>query len=170
MNLTIEHLNMIRIVINNNMDINKMFAVWRVEAPWKPISKKVCTSSFLYLTCTDFLIVLALSQPQGKKMGGGKSPIHHYATPVRAGSVLVEVGGHIELDDCLFFLDSILKRLPCDAMVVSKEIFAKLRAEELEQERTNINPISYERVVKLNMRGCHKWISPYDHRWFGKYV
>jgi len=103
-------------------------------------------------------------------MGGGKAPIHHYATPVRAGRVIVEVGGQIELDDCFYFLDSIVKRLPCNAFVISKEILENWRKEELEIEQTNINPITYERVVKLNMSGCHRWISPYDHRWYAKYV
>ena len=103
-------------------------------------------------------------------MGGGKSPIHHYVTPVRASSVIVELGGHLEMDDCFYFLDSIVKRLPCDAYVISKEILEQWREEEKKIEMQNINPISYERVVKQNMSGCHKWISPYDHRWFGKYI
>lgn len=146
--LTINHLDLIRNVINKHMDTKKMFAVWRVEAPWKPMSKK----------------------SQGKRMGGGKSPIHHYVTPVRASSVIVELGGHLEMDDCFYFLDSIVKRLPCDAYVISKEILEQWREEEKKIEMQNINPISYERVVKQNMSGCHKWISPYDHRWFGKYI
>lgn len=146
--LTINHINLIRDVINKHLDVKKMFAVWRIESPWKPISKKA----------------------QGKRMGGGKSPIHHYVTPVRAGSVIVEVGGHIELDDCAYFLESIVSRLPCDAFVISKEILEKWKQEEDEIERKNINPINYERVVKLNMNGCHGWISPYDHRWFNKYT
>lgn len=103
-------------------------------------------------------------------MGGGKSSIHHYATPVRAASVLVELGGHLEMDDCFFFLNSIAKRLPCDAVVISKEILEQWRKEEIEEEEKNINPISYKRVVQQNMTGCHKWITPYDHRWYGKYV
>ena len=103
-------------------------------------------------------------------MGSGKSSIHHYATPIRAGSVIVEVAGRIEFDDCFYFLDSIVKRLPCDAFVVSKKIIEDWRKEEIQIEQTNINPINYERVVKLNMTGCHNLISPYDHRWFGKYI
>lgn len=29
-------------------------------------------------------------------MGGGKSAINHYVTPLKSGRVIVEVGGHIE--------------------------------------------------------------------------
>ncbi|XP_017490084.1 PREDICTED: 39S ribosomal protein L16, mitochondrial-like [Rhagoletis zephyria] len=147
-NLTIDHLNMIRTVVNKHMDKKRMFAVWRVEAPWKPISKKA----------------------QGKRMGGGKSAIHHYATPIRAGSVIVELGGHIELEDCQFFLESLAKRMPCQAFVVSKELLEQWRQEELAIEQQNINPLSYQRVVQQNMSGCHRWITPYDHRWYGKYT
>lgn len=103
-------------------------------------------------------------------MGGGKSSIHHYVTPVRAGTVYVEIGGQIELDDIAYFLNSLCKRLPCDSIIVSKQILEQLRQEELDLERKNLNPITYKRVVQLNMQGCHGRISPYDHRWFGKYV
>lgn len=40
-----------------------MFATWRVDAPWQPITKKSL----------------------GMRMGGGKAAIDHYATPVKAG-------------------------------------------------------------------------------------
>ena len=146
--LKFNHINLIRTVINKHMDKRKMFAVWRIEAPWKPVTRKA----------------------QGKRMGGGKASIHHYVTPIRAGSVIVELGGQIELDDCYYFLNSIVKRLPCDSFVVSKEIIENWRKEEIEAEQSNINPINYERVVRMNLAGCHKWISPYDHRWFGKYT
>lgn len=32
---------MIRMVILRNVDYNKVFAIWRVPAPWQPITKKV---------------------------------------------------------------------------------------------------------------------------------
>ena len=146
--LTIAHINSIRNVVNKHMDKKNMFAVWRIEPPWKPIVKK----------------------SQGKRGGGGKANIHHYATPIRAGSVIMELGGRIELDDCYYFLNAIAQRMPCDAFVVSKEILEKWRQEEIEMEKQNLNPITYERVVRNNMAGCLKWVSPYDQRWFGKYV
>lgn len=145
--MTINHINLVRNVINHYMDTKRMFAVWRIDPPWKPISKK----------------------PQGKQMGSGKSPIHHYATPIRASQMIVEVGGRIELEDVSYFLNSLVKRLPCDSFLVSKEILEAWRQEELDIEAKNLNPITYRRAVENNLAGCHKWISPYDHRWFGKY-
>lgn len=50
-----------------------MFAVWRVEPPWQPCSKKSV----------------------GKRMGGGKGATHHYVTPVKAERIIVELGGDI---------------------------------------------------------------------------
>jgi len=63
------------------------FAVWRVDAPW-----------YLF-----FILNLNLSQNRlprtrrlrGTKRGGGKGPIHHFETPVRAGRIILEVGGYI---------------------------------------------------------------------------
>ncbi|XP_054168111.1 39S ribosomal protein L16, mitochondrial-like [Oppia nitens] len=146
--ITINHINLIRTVINKHMDINKAFAIWRIEAPWKPISKR----------------------SQGKRMGGGKAAIHHYATPIRAGQVIVEIGGRIEFDECYYYLESISKRLPCDAYPVSQEILDHWDKEEEELKQKNINPISFERVVKLNLQGSHQWIKPYDKLWYGKYT
>lgn len=103
-------------------------------------------------------------------MGGGKANIHHYVTPVRASTVVVELGGHIELDDCFYFLNAVAQRLPCDAFVISKEILEQWKKEEEEIENTNINPITYERMVERNMCNCHRYLSPYDIRWAGKYI
>jgi len=50
-----------------------MFAIWRIDAPWKPITKK----------------------PVGSRMGGGKGNIHHYVTPVKANRIILEMGGKI---------------------------------------------------------------------------
>ncbi|KAL1438822.1 hypothetical protein MTO96_047748 [Rhipicephalus appendiculatus] len=44
------HLDMIRLNINKKLDVTRMFAVWRIDPPWKPITKK----------------------GQGKRMGKGK--------------------------------------------------------------------------------------------------
>lgn len=54
---------MMRLTIGRKMDTTRMFAIWRVDAPWQPITKK----------------------GQGQRMGGGKGAIDHYVTPVKAG-------------------------------------------------------------------------------------
>jgi len=66
------------------MDVNTMFAVWRIEPPWKPITKKGI----------------------GVRMGGGKGAINHYVTPVKADRIIVEMGGEcprlVSLASCNF--------------------------------------------------------------------
>lgn len=54
-----------------------MFAIWRVPAPWQPVTKK----------------------GQGQRMGGGKGAIDHYVTPIRAGRIIVEMGGKCEFEE-----------------------------------------------------------------------
>lgn len=39
-------------------------------------------------------------------MGGGKGSIDHYVTPIKAGRVIIEVGGHCEFFEVFF--DNIL--------------------------------------------------------------
>lgn len=58
--------------INNKLK-EKQFAIWRVDAPWLPRTKKQL----------------------GVKMGGGRGSITHYVTPVKAGRIIVEIGGYI---------------------------------------------------------------------------
>lgn len=145
--LGINHINLIRTVVNKHMDVNKMFAIWRIEPPWKPVSKK----------------------SQGKTMGGGKASIHHYVTPIRAGHIIIEIGGRCEFADVLFFLESIAKRMPCDTFPISQQMLEEWKEEDDKLKENNINPFSFERVIINNMQGCHHWISPYDKRWYGKF-
>lgn len=35
------HFEMIRMTLLRNFDFKNMFAIWRVDAPWQPITKKV---------------------------------------------------------------------------------------------------------------------------------
>jgi len=51
----------------------KQFAIWRVDPPWLPRTRK----------------------SPGTKHGGGRGSIHHYETPVRAGRIILELGGYI---------------------------------------------------------------------------
>lgn len=54
-----------------------MFAIWRVPAPWQPITKK----------------------GKGMRMGGGKAAIDHYATPIRPNRIILEIAGKVEYDE-----------------------------------------------------------------------
>ena len=66
---------MLRQVIGKGVDPKKTFAMYRVDAPYKPIT----------------------SHGRGKKMGGGKGSIETYGTPIRAGRIILEVGRLLEL-------------------------------------------------------------------------
>jgi len=75
---------MIRIGINKNIEESKMFAIWRIEAPWKPVTRKGI----------------------GHKMGGGKGSIDHYVTPVKAGRIIIELAGECEFSEVFWMLVS----------------------------------------------------------------
>lgn len=90
-------------------------------------------------------------------------------TPLRAGRVIFEIGGKCDFEE-LTFLPRVCRRLPFDCMPISYELMNKLKAEEDEMKAKNVNPYTYEKVVRLNMDDCHRYISEYDKQWFGKYI
>lgn len=89
------HLEMIRLTVNRKMDSQTTFARWRVNSPYKPITRKGL----------------------GQRMGGGKGAIDHYAVPVRYGRLIVEVGGKVELAEVEPILTEVAKKLPFPAKV-----------------------------------------------------
>lgn len=58
------HFDQMRIQLSRKLDTNRMFAIWRLDSPWQPVTKK----------------------GQGVRMGKGKGAIDHYVTPVKAGN------------------------------------------------------------------------------------
>lgn len=142
------HFEMLRLGIGRKMDVSRMFAIWRIDAPWQPITK----------------------QGQGQRMGGGKGSIDHYVTPVRAGRVIVELGGKCEFKEVKGFLDDFAKKLPFKARAVSQEMLEAEKQEEKRLEEENLNPYTLKYVIQNNLNGCHRWLSPKDHIWFGKYL
>ncbi|KAL3227483.1 hypothetical protein MRX96_004189 [Rhipicephalus microplus] len=67
---------MIRLNINKKLDVSRMFAVWRIDPPWKPITKK----------------------GQGKRMGKGKEQVCH-KLPVDAMPITNELLEEIKLEE-----------------------------------------------------------------------
>lgn len=92
------HLEMIRLTINRKIDAHTTFARWRINAPYKPITRKGL----------------------GQRMGGGKGAIDHYVTPVRYGRLIVELGGKVELGEIEHVLTEVAKKLPFPAKVGSE--------------------------------------------------
>ncbi|XP_016938875.1 large ribosomal subunit protein uL16m isoform X1 [Drosophila suzukii] len=142
------HYEMMRLTIGRKMNVSTMFATWRVPAPWQPITKK----------------------GQGQRMGGGKGAIDHYVTPIKAGRVIVEIAGKCEFVEVKSFLQQVANQLPFQATVVSQEMLDEQRAAEEEHARQNENPFTMKYVIQNNLSGCHRWLSPVDHKWFGKHL
>lgn len=142
------HFEMVRNTIGRKMDTNRMYVIWRVDAPWQPITKK----------------------GQGQRMGGGKGAIDHYVTPIKSGRVIVEMGGKMEFVEAKKILDIVAPKLPFKAMVVSQAMMEEMAREEEQLERENLNPFTFKYVIQNNLGGCHRWLSPVDHKWFGKYL
>ncbi|XP_037545956.1 39S ribosomal protein L16, mitochondrial [Nematolebias whitei] len=141
------HLEMIRLTINRKMDPRTTFARWRINAPYKPITSKSL----------------------GHRMGGGKGDIEYYVTPVRAGRLIVELGGKIDLGEIEQFLTEVAKKLPFPAKVVSRESLAEMHRLRQEMEQNNQNPWTFKKVVQGNMMGIRRVLSPLDLRDHGRH-
>lgn len=104
-------------------------------------------------------------------MGGGKGEITHYVTPIRAGRVILEVGGRLEFEEALPFLHTVAERLPFSAIAIDHQGLSDLRQQKEEMDAKNINPVNYKRIVErniVNIRDC-RMSNEYDQFWFGKY-
>uniref|UniRef100_A0A1I7Y6Q0 Large ribosomal subunit protein uL16m n=1 Tax=Steinernema glaseri TaxID=37863 RepID=A0A1I7Y6Q0_9BILA len=132
--------------INKNL-IERQFAIWRVDPPWLPRTKKA----------------------QGTRLGGGKGSIQKYVTPVRANRIILEVGGHITEIEARAFLMYLCERFSFPAEFVSEEILQERRREEAAIRANNTNKFDWDTVIKYNMQNCTSWLSNYDIMWRGKY-
>ncbi|KAK0414494.1 hypothetical protein QR680_011463 [Steinernema hermaphroditum] len=117
--------------INKNL-IDKQFAIWRVDPPWLPRTKKA----------------------QGTRLGGGKGSIQKYVTPVRANRIILEVGGHITEVEARAFLMYLCERFSFPAEFVSEEILQERRQEEARIRANNTNKFDWDKVIKYNMQNC----------------
>ncbi|XP_073985005.1 mitochondrial ribosomal protein L16 [Rhodnius prolixus] len=142
------HFEMVRLTVGRKMDPTRMFAIWRVDPPWQPVTKK----------------------GQGQRMGGGKGAIDHYVTPIKADRVIIELGGKCTFDEVKGFLGTIAHNLPFKAEAISHEILEERRRLEKKAEEDNLNPYTFEYLIKNNMGNCQSWIRRIDHFHFGKYI
>ncbi|XP_073983994.1 large ribosomal subunit protein uL16m-like [Rhodnius prolixus] len=60
--------------------------------------------------------------------------------------------------------------LPFKAETVSHEILEERRRLEEKAEEDNLNPYTFEYLIKNNMGNCQSWIRRIDHFHFGKYI
>lgn len=141
------HFEMIRLTLGRKIDTNRMFAIWRIDPPWQPVTKK----------------------GQGVRMGKGKGAIDHYVTPVKPGRVIIEVAGKCEFAEVKKVLSQIAHQLPFKAEAVSQEILDERKIYEEKIEKQNTNRWTMKYVIQNNLSGCHRWLKPIDHKYFGKY-
>ncbi|CAB3359754.1 Hypothetical predicted protein [Cloeon dipterum] len=142
------HFEMLRYTLGRKINTNTMFAQWRLDPPWQPVTKK----------------------GQGQRMGGGKGAIDHYVTPLKAGRIILEIAGNCTFAEVQPWLEEVAKKLPFKARAVSHEMLNKEKEKEIEDAKRNINPYTMEFVIRNNMGGVQNWISPFDRKWFCKYV
>lgn len=142
------HIEMMRLTINRKMNPRTTFARWRVNGPYKPITRKGL----------------------GQRMGGGKGAIDHYVTPVRYGRLIVEVGGKVELGEIEHILIEVAKKLPFPAKVMSRESLAALQQKQVDMEQNNQNPWTFKQIAWGNMLGIRKVLSPLDLQNHGRFT
>ncbi|XP_042344179.1 39S ribosomal protein L16, mitochondrial [Plectropomus leopardus] len=142
------HMEMMRLSINRKIDSQTTYAIWRIKAPHKSVTRKGL----------------------GQRMGGGKGAIDHYVTPVRYGHFIVELGGKMELGEVEHILNTVAKKLPFPAKVVSKESLAAMKKQLAEKRQNNQNPWTFREVVRGNMLGIRKVLSPLDLHNHGRFT
>ncbi len=143
-----QHFEVIRSYSGRFLQEGRSFAIYRVDPPFKPVTV----------------------HGQGKKLGGGKGSIHHYVTPVKAGRVIIEVGGKVLWEEVEPWLAQLCKKLPFRAMAISKDLMERLDAEERRLEEVNENPYTFEWLVRNNIFDCQRFLSPRDQKLFGRFL
>jgi large subunit ribosomal protein L16 len=141
------HFEMIRLSVGRKMDVSRMFCIWRIDAPWQPVTRR----------------------GQGQRLGGGKGAIDHYVTPIKSGRIIMELGGKCEFREVKEFLQKYADQLPFPARAVSHEMLNEEKEREKYLKETNTNPYTFKYIVQNNLSGCHRWMRPIDHKQFGKF-
>ena len=140
-----DHYDIIRDRINKYTDFERFFAVWRVDPPWKPKSKRSLN----------------------KKMGGGKAKVHHYEFPVKAGRIIVEMAGIGHYSEIESTLTTICGKMPLYCMPISQEIMDELKEEKLKIDAENYNPFNYRELVSMNYSDSRRKLRTFDRLWGG---
>jgi large subunit ribosomal protein L16 len=128
--LKYEHFEFMRVHINRQIQ-HDMFAEYRVPGPWKAITKK----------------------NQGTRMGGGKSEISYYVTPVKKFAVLMEVGGKCEYVSVKKWLEGITSVLPMRAAVVTPAQLESMKHAYFEEDDDPGHPFTIKNIVDYNLGG-----------------
>lgn len=141
------HYDIIRERINKYTDFERFFAIWRIDPPWKPVSKK----------------------SMGKKMGGGKAKVHHYETPIRAGRIIVEMGGIGDFHEIQRVLKGICLKMPLYCRPISQDIMDSLKEEKQKLDAENYNPFEYRYLIRNNFSNSRSKVRSREMLWGGTY-
>lgn len=141
------HFEMLRMSIGRKMDTSRMFTVWRIDSPWQPVTRR----------------------GQGQRLGGGKGAIDHYVTPIKAGRIVMELGGKCEFKEVRAMLQKYADQLPFPARAVSHDMLEQEKSNKIWREENNNNRYTMKYLIQNNFGGCHKWLRPIDHKLFGNY-
>ncbi|XP_068163894.1 large ribosomal subunit protein uL16m [Antennarius striatus] len=142
------HFEMIRAVMGRRLDYQKTFAFWRINSPYKPITRKSL----------------------GHRMGGGKGAVDHYVTPIRCGNFVLEVGGKVDFEEVERVMTQVARKLPFPAKAVSRESFEAMQKEHTDRIKNNENPWTFKKIVQGNMLGVRRVLSPLDFHNHGRYT
>ena len=82
----------------------------------------------------------------------------------------MEVGGNIYWEEVQPWLRTVCKMLPFEAIPVNKDFLESLNKEEKRLEEANENPYTFEWMIRNNIFDCNSFLSPYDQKWFGRFV
>lgn len=80
------------------------------------------------------------------------------------------MGGKCEFTEVEKMLHNVAMKLPFKAMAISQAMLDKKAADEKWQEENNQNKYTMKYVMQNNMGGCHRWMSPFDFKFLGKYI
>lgn len=67
-------------------------------------------------------------------------------------------------------LELLASKMPLKARAVSQELLLKDEQKEKEINEQNMNPYTWEYMIKNNMCGCRKYVKKIDYEYFGKYI
>ncbi|KRT83214.1 ribosomal protein, partial [Oryctes borbonicus] len=123
--LKYSHMEMLRLNIGRKMDPSRMFAIWRIDPPWQPLTRK----------------------GQGQRMGGGKGAIDEYVTPIKAGRIIMELAGKCEYLEVKGILEDLAKKMPFKAIAVSQDVLDRMQRKEEEDERNNLNRYTMKYLI-----------------------
>lgn len=129
--------------MNKAMDERRMFAVWRVDPPWKSVSVRKA----------------------GHTLGGGKKAPNHYITPVKADRIVFELGGDLHWREAYRIIHKMAHNMPFPARFVSQEMLDEEAGIRKYIKENNVNPFTFERCLDENFLGCEQYASPYHYDW-----